>query len=122
MKEKSLEISHIKCVMGKTQYNVLKMPPLEGKHGVSCELCASLQRFSVRFGSEKPLNVLETDLGRGCVVCRGKHQSQSWLHIVCKIHGGSMTKIGLCTLPLPIFMIDTDCWSHIYHMVLHIDC
>lgn len=27
-------------------------------------MCASLQRFSVRFGSEKPLNVLGADLGR----------------------------------------------------------
>lgn len=74
MKGKSLEISHIKCVMGKTQYNVLKMQPLEGKHGVASELCASTQRFPVRFGSEKPLNILEADLGRGRVVYWGKHQ------------------------------------------------
>lgn len=56
--------------MGKTQYNVLKMQPLEGKQGESWGLCASLQRFAVRFGSEKPLDMLETELGRDCVVCR----------------------------------------------------
>lgn len=57
--------------MGKTQYNVLKMQPLEGKHGAAEESCARLQRFAVRFGSEKPLNVLEAALGRGCV-CVGE--------------------------------------------------